>query len=745
MPPGNNEKILGKMDDSYNNRVFYSQEFIPVAAYVESLNLCSMAQEGCKTRQDENWQDNAKLERNGPLMGKTTVGDVGLEILVSPMQGRVMLSGLDEIKTNKIEEILSPENLPVGLKNIVSLTDIEGKKCINLELLPTGLPKQALVDGFSRELCRLSGVGELPNFEYQKIPDGDQKLDLIDTKFGTLKTNLSFLISRPGDADSPVWTQAAQAFREKSQKAQSIFGIIAEPSGRGKTLISRDIIKNFINSEKCAEKSFGGCNKSRVSQEINQKLLNNFYAYDRVDDILILSPEVKEENEFDFEKVMHDFQDVCSIRSRGTTLLVVDNAQFLSFPKNGDWLNKFEEFLNVLANRQDGSGVLLLAEHMPKGTNESQFQGHRLERIELPFTADDFGLPKGSEKEINENAVGYQLITRNLQNDPRGETYYGIAKRLYPNEDERPPKGFDEAYHNSIKTLSGNMTKALLSHPEIIQMFENKKISNFLSFSHINSVSKNLLASLNVALMDTTSQTWLSIGIDGSVTVKDESKLQSIIDTNATNLISKVTALAEGKIAEEQERNNFPNPPPEEKFISPELTAPPRVEENIFDRISKRRTELLDEKKLLEERIKNNSIEQSKLNTINESLGDFSTEDSEFIVNQQHLVVSIKDLLNGEITDETFMDVLAKTKDQRNSLNTLFSHLGEIMGADDDVTLSLLNLGNTLSSIDNSSDWNRLSFAVKPLISTIKNSKIIEKYDSFYSNYQKAIEYFSQE
>lgn len=730
------QTLLGPTDDRYKNRAYYSPEFNPIAGTVEILNLCSSAQENCKGEiGTTNWENNSELERNGPLVGKTKVGNVGLEILVSPIEGKIFLTELDETKKNKIDEILSSENLPIGLKKIVKHEQINGNECITLDLLSVGQPKQALVDGLSRELFHLLGNEEIPNFDYRKISKEDQEKKIIETKFGTLKSNLSFLISRPGDADNPVWTQAAVAFREKSFKAKSVFGIIAEPSGRGKTMISRDIIKSFIDMESLSSEAFGG---RRLSQEINETLLNNYYANDRIDDILIVSPEVNEESNFDFIKVMRDFKDICSNRTRGQTILVVDNAQFLNFPKSGDWLNEFEEFLNVLASRQDGSGVLVLAEHMPAGANESQFQGHRLERVELPFTADDFGLPKGTEKEVNENAVGFRLITRTLIDDPQSKTQREIADRLYPDRNNRAPSAFYEKYQKSFNTITRKIAKDLLLNEDIGILFQDKKISNFLSFSHISSVSKNLCASLNNALLDTTNQSWLSVGMDGSINVKDQSKLDSIVDMAARSLISKVTSLAEGKIAEEQERNNVNLPPAESSQVIQ------KIKDNIFDLISARRASLAEEEKELRERIVANTNEQKKLISISESLGDMSAENFKFITGHQPLMESLNFILAEKISPDNFNSVFDTLLSEKGELSQIFSHIGEIIGVEPNVNEALTNLGNTLSTISNISEWNKLSFITKILVETIKNSKFAKEYNSFYSNYQKALEYFSQ-
>ena len=727
--PLDSERILGRLEQGYRGRDSTSPD--QMITHVELLRLCSLAESHyCQTDTKKNWRDNAGLEMDGPLSGSAQIGDTHLEVLISPVQGRLVFSGLNPGTKQKLHHTLSPENLPIGLKRIVQVSDTEDKTCVDLNLLPVGVPKLALTDGFGRELCRILGLGLVPDLQYTKIPEGDPRLNSVECRLGSLAPNLSFLVSRPGDTSEPVWTHAASIFRDESEKAQSIIAVIAEPSGRGKTLVGRDIIEKFIQSDACSKKGLG-VKRDRLDSEMNHVLMNVYYAHERLDNLVIVSPKVENEATFKIENVMADFQRLCSMRPRGATILVIDNAQFLQFPTSGQWLNEFEEFLNTLADRQDGSGFLILAEHLPPGVNESQFQGHRLHRVELPFTSEDFGLPKGKTKEINTNAVGYQLITKALLNDPGAVIYYKVVDRLYPDKDNPPPESFGETYRTGVKALAGQMAQKLISHPEILQLFKVKEVANFLSFSHINDSAKGLWVSLVRALEDSTTESWLEVKKNGSVVVRNPDKLKAIIDAATIGLVREVKSLAEGKIAEAEVRKGDLST---QAIETPVLGKPI----DVLVGIKSWKRELEKEKQQLTTRLE--TVEHKLVTThgILEYFSAITPDNLNFIVSNRPLFELLLKLTDNQFPEDQAWNILLNRKED---LIQDLANLGALANVPEPVLTALGQLGGLLSVIDSGAEWGRVTSFARSVLDIIKSSNFSTNISAVLDSYDQAVKF----
>ncbi len=550
-----NRGLLSILDRSLSQEARNVSLPPPLIHHIELSAICSQAEKECRPASGltHNYDANADLEHTGPRAGRAVIGDrLTLEVLISPVQGRAVFTGLTADQQGRLGELLSQENLPVALRDLIKVTPTPNNtSCVDVDLLSVGVSKLALTDGLCRMICKELNFGNIPDFQYSPLSKGDPRLDQVAGSFGSLRPNLNFLTRRIGDVEVPVFTHAAEALIKKAQDVGGIIASIFEYPGRGKTFVIQHIIKMLASDDDTSVRIFG-----LPKSYVGQRMINvGAVGVDSplTDSLVLVSPRIDEEHPFNLKQIITDFQELCARRPISQTVLIIDNAQDLQFPSDGEWLNQLEGFLKQLSQRRDGSGVVILGEHVPSGVNLSQFQGYRLGRVELPFTSIDLGLPKGKRREVNTSAVGYRLVTSGIVVDHEGKTFYSVMDRLYPQRD--PPETFGDKYRESRDTIAAQMTCELLQHQVISSLFKNPKIAAYLSYAHLNTAAGKLQSALSLALENSTSQSWVRVEKTGKIIIKNTGKLQSIIDATARGLADTVNALADNKITEAKGRN----------------------------------------------------------------------------------------------------------------------------------------------------------------------------------------------
>lgn len=717
--PGPPQKILG----NYVEKMSHLVKNNPALQRLLLISkLCSHSQiPNNDPYTTSNYLENATLEQAGTWYARAKIGDKkNVSIGISPTQGEIKLDGLDPKQKKALSTLCSRDNLPESLKDLIYLTgsNTSNPDTIIVNLITIGQSKQRFIDGFTREvLTQLELINGDQNLtiDWATQPfGGEQKR--IPQNYKNLRSNSTFAVAPSGVLDTPSWTIAERATLDKAIKSGSSVYSIFEPSGKGKTFLVRNIIKE---SEKANRTKYLGdwSNINNILGISSRLDLNNRYltSHERYDNLTIVSPANAQS---DITEVIADFESLLTAKTgNGPVVLIVDNAHDRSFPKDGAWLDRVEGVKNLLSQRRDGSGIFILGEHEPSDFNASTTQGHRIERMLLPFTQQDLGLTvnEGNVK-VNTNAPGYDLIKNRIEYDEKGKTMFGLAERIIGANKQSTPEmsKFVHTCEEEFKTLVNRMSLDLIRNPIIREMFEQRpEIANFLSRSHLGTIGEGLNHTLLTALEDTTDTAWVVVNRDGSFII-DDVRFAEIIKTAAGELVNRVTVLA---------KNKLPEPLPDFTPLSPTLNP-----ESIVAAMEKKIKELSQQKLEI-------SAKLAYLQALSANLINTPPEDMKIIAEGQRQIALLQAIITGKaISPEMW------TQTDRSKILDVISSIAQIEELRPEQVTALTGLTGLLTVAQTPQDLQTMSAAINIFIQQLGTDPLFTKSDQILTTLPQALE-----
>lgn len=675
-----------------------------------------------------NWIENAKLEEAGILQTQADIGNIHLAMAISPIQAVTEWSGVTDSQKDLMHRMMEKNNLPPVLQKLIQVHDVDGTIRMEMDLLDVGVAKQRLAEGFVREIAHTGQLGTVPeNFVYQE-QKGDPGELQVQTSRGVLQSNVAFISRRVGEGE-PAWTVKERGIIQRCQEDGTSVMTIFEPTGTGKTFLAKRLITDVAKSH---SKDYLGSDSGWVSQKIYDKMPQAYYiGQNRVDNIVVVSP--TEGGRGDINKVIDDFDQLLA-RRPGPCVLVIDNAQKLQFPTEGEWFNRIENTRNLLSGRRDGSGIFILGESMPENFNVSQAQEHRIGLEYLSFGKEDIGISDKKGSDVNRNAPGYTLIANKVGFDEQGLTFYRIRDRFGGKDGTSLAQGFDDKYKASHEAIVQQMTVAFISSPQIRTLIEkDSDAARFLTRSHLSAAGTNLHAQLIRALEDTTGSEFVSVTKAGTFKV-DTEKLNTRIREEANLLVQRVKEVAKGKKVEFAAEQGSVTSLEEQSTAMPK-EAVQAAPGDVISALKQEEGQVQNDIAALEHQL---SEKRARAGSIAEALLPLKEYDPEQI-QQAEASVGIAGLAEtivkgGDITAEVWNGVNITGAGER------LAELAKMEGLDGQTIASLQQLGSLMGMAGTFENFGTIKPTIEILVRQIGNKELFPKTHAIVDGLQKARE-----